>query len=194
MPRSASGSATHASAIARTASRTVLGAECRALITTRYAQLLTNLGGTPHLIERGKQRTAEEGVDIEWVEADAEALPCADASYDFSRLGPFVDRLRAAGEREHDWPPPVFRERLHRLHKGVYAVGHTVLTRRGRWMASTGRPIEPSIPARSVTKTTAPPRRFGLKGCRIRLLRMLTLAERRDRDTIRRLRKTMSRP
>jgi len=27
--------------------------------------------------------------------------------------------------------------RLHRLHRGVYAVGHTVLTREGRWMAAT---------------------------------------------------------
>jgi hypothetical protein len=26
--------------------------------------------------------------------------------------------------------------RLHRLHLGVYAVGHTVLTRQGRWMAA----------------------------------------------------------
>src|SRR5918998_5897861 len=30
---------------------------------------------TPHLIERGKQRTEEEGVSIDWVEADAEELP-----------------------------------------------------------------------------------------------------------------------
>ncbi|MGH2837533.1 MAG: class I SAM-dependent methyltransferase [Thermoleophilaceae bacterium] len=37
---------------------------------------------TPHLIERGKQRTAEEGVDIEWVEADAEDLPFDDERFD----------------------------------------------------------------------------------------------------------------
>src|SRR5688500_6856125 len=37
---------------------------------------------TPHLIERGKQRTAEEGVDIEWVEADAENLPFEDERFD----------------------------------------------------------------------------------------------------------------
>jgi 2-polyprenyl-6-hydroxyphenyl methylase/3-demethylubiquinone-9 3-methyltransferase len=37
---------------------------------------------TPHLIERGKQRTAEEGVDIEWLEADAEDLPFDDARFD----------------------------------------------------------------------------------------------------------------
>jgi 2-polyprenyl-6-hydroxyphenyl methylase/3-demethylubiquinone-9 3-methyltransferase len=37
---------------------------------------------TPHLIERGKQRTAEEGVEIEWVEADAEDLPFEDERFD----------------------------------------------------------------------------------------------------------------
>ena len=37
---------------------------------------------TPHLIERGRQRTAEEGVDIEWVEADAEDLPFEDERFD----------------------------------------------------------------------------------------------------------------
>ena len=37
---------------------------------------------TPHLIERGKERTAEEGVEIEWVEADAEELPFDDERFD----------------------------------------------------------------------------------------------------------------
>jgi 2-polyprenyl-6-hydroxyphenyl methylase/3-demethylubiquinone-9 3-methyltransferase len=37
---------------------------------------------TPHLIERGKQRTAEEGCEIEWVEADAEDLPFDDERFD----------------------------------------------------------------------------------------------------------------
>jgi SAM-dependent methyltransferase len=37
---------------------------------------------TPRLIERGKQRTDEEGVSIEWVEADAEELPFDDARFD----------------------------------------------------------------------------------------------------------------
>jgi hypothetical protein len=31
--------------------------------------------------------------------------------------------------------------RLHRLHRGVYAVGHTKLTARGRWMAAVIRDI-----------------------------------------------------
>src|SRR4051794_22858954 len=30
----------------------------------------------------------------------------------------------------------VRKARLHRLYRGVYAVGHTVLTREGRWMAA----------------------------------------------------------
>jgi 2-polyprenyl-6-hydroxyphenyl methylase/3-demethylubiquinone-9 3-methyltransferase len=37
---------------------------------------------TPHLIERGKQRTAEEGCEIEWLEADAENLPFEDERFD----------------------------------------------------------------------------------------------------------------
>ena len=37
---------------------------------------------TPHLIERGRQRTADEGVEIEWVEADAEDLPFDDQRFD----------------------------------------------------------------------------------------------------------------
>jgi 2-polyprenyl-6-hydroxyphenyl methylase/3-demethylubiquinone-9 3-methyltransferase len=37
---------------------------------------------TPHLITRGKERTAAEGVEIEWVEADAEDLPFDDERFD----------------------------------------------------------------------------------------------------------------
>jgi SAM-dependent methyltransferase len=37
---------------------------------------------TPHLIDRGKQRTEEQGVSIEWLEADAEELPFEDARFD----------------------------------------------------------------------------------------------------------------
>jgi len=37
---------------------------------------------TPVLIERGKQRTAEEDCDIEWFEADAENLPFEDERFD----------------------------------------------------------------------------------------------------------------
>lgn len=37
---------------------------------------------TPELFEPGRRRAADNGVELEWVEADAEALPFADASFD----------------------------------------------------------------------------------------------------------------
>ena len=37
---------------------------------------------TPELLEIGKRRAVERGLDIEWRTADAQALPFADASYD----------------------------------------------------------------------------------------------------------------
>lgn len=37
---------------------------------------------TPAMIEQGRARTAAEGVDVEWVEADAEELPFEDARFD----------------------------------------------------------------------------------------------------------------
>jgi SAM-dependent methyltransferase len=37
---------------------------------------------TPKLMERGRERTAAEGVEIEWVEADAEDLPFEDGRFD----------------------------------------------------------------------------------------------------------------
>ena len=37
---------------------------------------------TPKLMERGRERTAAEGCEIEWVEADAEDLPFEDARFD----------------------------------------------------------------------------------------------------------------
>jgi SAM-dependent methyltransferase len=37
---------------------------------------------TPELLEAGQQRPDAQGLDIEWVQADAERLPFADASYD----------------------------------------------------------------------------------------------------------------
>src|SRR5262245_61721932 len=37
---------------------------------------------TPELLEAGRARAAAAGVELEWVEADAEALPFEDASFD----------------------------------------------------------------------------------------------------------------
>jgi SAM-dependent methyltransferase len=42
----------------------------------------TGLDITPELIEAGKQNAADVGVEIEWVEGDAQDLPFADASFD----------------------------------------------------------------------------------------------------------------
>jgi ubiquinone/menaquinone biosynthesis C-methylase UbiE len=43
---------------------------------------VTGLDLTPELLEGGRRRAAEAGVEIEWVEGDAEELPFADASFD----------------------------------------------------------------------------------------------------------------
>lgn len=42
----------------------------------------TGLDLTPELLERGRAAAAAAGVDVEWVEGDAEALPFEDASFD----------------------------------------------------------------------------------------------------------------
>ena len=43
---------------------------------------VTGLDLTPELLERGRRRAQKEGVTIDWVEGDAEALPFDDASFD----------------------------------------------------------------------------------------------------------------
>jgi ubiquinone/menaquinone biosynthesis C-methylase UbiE len=43
---------------------------------------VTGLDITPSLLERGKQAAEEAGVEIEWIEADAQKLPFDDASFD----------------------------------------------------------------------------------------------------------------
>lgn len=45
-------------------------------------------------------------------------------------------QLRSIGLADHEIAYRLRTGRLHRLHRGVYAVGHTVLTVRGRWMAA----------------------------------------------------------
>jgi hypothetical protein len=45
-------------------------------------------------------------------------------------------QLRAAGLSDDAVQRRVEAGRLHRLHRGVYAVGHTVLKREGRWLAA----------------------------------------------------------
>ncbi|HZC29721.1 MAG TPA: DUF559 domain-containing protein [Gaiellaceae bacterium] len=45
-------------------------------------------------------------------------------------------QLRGLGLADHEIAYRLRTGRLHRLHRGVYAVGHSVLTVRGRWMAA----------------------------------------------------------
>src|SRR4051794_38952877 len=45
-------------------------------------------------------------------------------------------QLREVGLSDRGIAHRVAAQRLHRLHRGVYAVGHAVLVPRGRWMAA----------------------------------------------------------
>jgi SAM-dependent methyltransferase len=57
---------------------------------------------TPELLEHARRRAAAAGVEIDWVEADAQCLPFADASFDrvLSTFGAMFapDHARAAAE------------------------------------------------------------------------------------------------
>src|SRR4051812_18754498 len=46
-------------------------------------------------------------------------------------------QLRGLGYKETAIANRVAAGRLHRIHRGVYAVGHPLLSARGRWMAAT---------------------------------------------------------
>jgi SAM-dependent methyltransferase len=54
-------------------------------VAIRAAQLgarVTALDLTPELFERGRERAAEAGVDVEWLEGDAEELPFEEGRFD----------------------------------------------------------------------------------------------------------------
>src|SRR5262245_27745193 len=63
---------------------------------------VTGLDLTPELLEAGKANAAEAGVEIDWIEGDAEQLPFDDASFDvvISVFGCMFapDHARAASE------------------------------------------------------------------------------------------------
>jgi ubiquinone/menaquinone biosynthesis C-methylase UbiE len=65
------------------------GAGNATIPAAKSAAKTTGLDITPELIEAGKKRAAEEGVEIEWIEGDAQDLPFDDGSFDvvFSVFG-----------------------------------------------------------------------------------------------------------
>ena len=53
-----------------------------AIAAARHGSHVVGVDYVPSLLERGRARAAAEGLDIELVEGDAEALPFPDASFD----------------------------------------------------------------------------------------------------------------
>ncbi|GAC1319775.1 MAG: class I SAM-dependent methyltransferase [Thermoleophilaceae bacterium] len=53
-----------------------------AIVAAREGASVVASDLTPHMLAAGRARTQAEGLAIEWVEADAEALPFADESFD----------------------------------------------------------------------------------------------------------------
>src|SRR5690606_26015107 len=64
--------------------------------------VVTALDLTPEMFEAGRRRAAEAGVEISWVEGDAEALPFDDASFDvvLSTFGVMFAPRHAVAARE----------------------------------------------------------------------------------------------
>jgi SAM-dependent methyltransferase len=60
-----------------------------AIPAARAGARVTGLDLVPELLESGRKHAAAEGVEVEWVEGDAEALPFGDGSFDrvFSTVG-----------------------------------------------------------------------------------------------------------
>lgn len=93
------------------------------LAAARCGAEVTGLDYVPELLERGRVRAAAEGLAVQWVEGDAEALPYPDASFDavISCVGVMFapDQERAAAELLRvcrpggtialaNWTPPSF--------------------------------------------------------------------------------------
>jgi ubiquinone/menaquinone biosynthesis C-methylase UbiE len=67
----------------------------------RTGARVTGLDLVPQLLEEGRAKAEEEGLDVEWVEGDAEELPFADGSFDcvLSTFGHmFAPRHRQAAD------------------------------------------------------------------------------------------------
>jgi SAM-dependent methyltransferase len=58
------------------------GSGTAALAAARRGGAVTGVDYVPALLERGRERAAAERLNVEWVEGDAEALPCEDGAFD----------------------------------------------------------------------------------------------------------------
>jgi len=78
------------------------GSGSTAIAAARCGCRVVSLDYVPSLLERGRERAAAEGLDVEYVEGDAQALPFPHASFDavVSAIGVMFapDQRRAAGE------------------------------------------------------------------------------------------------
>lgn len=54
-----------------------------AIPAARAGSEVTGLDLTPELLEGGRRKAAEAGVDVDWIEGDAEDLPFPDRSFDY---------------------------------------------------------------------------------------------------------------
>lgn len=99
-----------------------------AIAAARLGAVVTAVDLTPQQVEAGRARTADEGLEAEWLVGDAEALPFEDASFDhvLSVFGVMyaprhevaaaeLFRVAAPGGRVGvvAWPPGGFNSRLY---------------------------------------------------------------------------------
>jgi SAM-dependent methyltransferase len=93
-----------------------------ALVCAREGASVVASDLSPGMVERGRARAQAEGYDIEWLEADAEALPFDDASFDC--VGSVFGAMIAPR-------PRVVAEELFRVVRPGGTVGMTAWTTQG---------------------------------------------------------------
>lgn len=93
-----------------------------ALVCAREGASVVASDLSPGMVERGRTRSQAEGYDVEWVEADAEALPFEDASFDC--VGSVFGAMIAPR-------PRVVAEELFRVVRPGGTVGMTAWTSEG---------------------------------------------------------------
>jgi SAM-dependent methyltransferase len=93
-----------------------------ALVCAREGARVVASDLSPGMVERGRARSQAEGYDVEWLEADAEALPFDDASFDC--VGSVFGAMIAPR-------PRVVAEELFRVVRPGGTVGMTAWTTQG---------------------------------------------------------------